>query len=200
MSQLAKRAGVHVSTVSRALHGQRSIPEETRRRIQDLAAKLGYRPDPLLNALCAYRKKIKGVQHTPTLAIIATTPNWKENLAHRLYCEGAREWAHSHGYQTEVFVMTPSHLRGRRLAGILTTRGIRGVIVLPLADVSVPLDFPWEDFLVVATGYELQTPNISRISINHFSALREALLKIHSLGYRRPGLVLRAEGPRLAPD
>ena len=96
--------------------------------------------------------------------------------------------------------MAPPRLRGPRLDGILSARGIRGIIVLPLADVRGPLDFPWEKYLVVATGYELQAENINRVSINHFAAMRDALLKIHSLGYARPGLVLRAEGLHLAPD
>lgn len=200
MNQLAAAAGVHVSTVSRALRGQESIPGETRRRIQQLAERLGYRPDPMLNALCAYRKSLAGIRHPPTLAIVATRPTWQEDLANRLYCEGARERAFELGYQTEVFVLTPSHLSGKRLAGILSTRGIRGVVSLPLADVTIPIDFPWERFIVVATGYKLRVPHINRVSINHFSAIRDALLNLRSLGYRRPGLVLRDEGPNLAPD
>lgn len=200
MNQLAKRAGVHVSTVSRALRGESSIPAQTRNRIHALAAEFGYRPDPLLSALCAYRKGLKGRPHTPTIAIIATTPNWKDDLANRLYCEGARERAHEQGFRTEVFVMNPTRLRGRRIAGILGARGIRGVLVLPLADVTLSAVFPWHDFLVVAMGYKLQLPNINRVSINHFAAMRDALLKVQDLGYERPGLILRADGPHLAPD
>lgn len=200
MNQLAKQAGVHVSTVSRALRGQSSIPEETRRRIQALAEKMGYQPDPVLDALCAYRKRVAGVHHRPTLAIIATNPDWQKDLANRLYFDGARQRAQEQGYQAEVFVMTPTRLNCRRLAGILTTRGIKGIIVLPLAGVNIPLDFPWDRFFVVATGYKLQVPGISRVSINHFGAMGETLQRVHDLGYRRPGLVLQAEGPHLAPD
>ena len=57
MSQLARVAGVHQSTVSRALRRDRSIPAATRQRIQALADKLGYRPHPLVSALVALRRR-----------------------------------------------------------------------------------------------------------------------------------------------
>ena len=41
---VAKEAGVSVSTVSRALNGYDDVNEDTRKRIMDMASKLGYRP------------------------------------------------------------------------------------------------------------------------------------------------------------
>src|SRR4051795_4617215 len=50
---VARRAGVHVSTVSRVLTDspQLNIRPETRRRIQDAAADLRYRPNAVARAL-----------------------------------------------------------------------------------------------------------------------------------------------------
>lgn len=199
MTALAKIAKVHVATVSRALRHDPAIPETTRLRIRHLATKLGYRPDPALAALCAYRKSRAVRTFRSTLAIIATTPDWQENLANRLYHQGARRRAEELGFKTEVFVLAPTQLTGPRLAGMLATRNIHGLLVLPLSDVGVPLDFPWSDFSVVAIGYKLEIPNLNRVSVSHFDAMQNALNQIHALGYRRPGLVLRKDSVRLAP-
>lgn len=200
MNQLAKAAGVSVSTVSRALRSQPSIPEETRRRIQQLADKFGYRPDPMLNALSAYRRGVTRREYRPTIALVATSANWSDDLACRLYREGARRRAEDLGYHIEDFVVAAHKLSCQRLVGILETRGVRGVLTLPIQDVSVNLDLLPEKFLVVATGYKFKSPLINRVSVNHFAAMGQALEKIGGLGYRRPGLVLRAESPRKAPS
>lgn len=199
MNQLAKAAGVSVSTVSRALRSQPSIPEETRKRIQQLADKFGYRPDPMLDALSAYRRGISKKEYRATLALIATSEEWRQDLGCRLYFEGAQRRAENLGYQIEVFVVTANHLRCERLMGILEARGIRGVMTLPIQDVAVDLELLPQKFQVVALGYKFTSPLVNRVSISHFSAMGQALEKLHGLGYRRPALVLRAESTRKAP-
>lgn len=199
MNQLAKAAGVSVSTVSRALRSQPSIPEETRKRIQQLADKFGYRPDPMLDALSAYRRGIARREFRPTLAVVATSEDWRDDLACRLYSDGAQRRAEDLGYRIEVFVVAPGKLTCQRLVGILETRGIRGVITLPIQDASLSLELLPAKFLVVATGYKFTSPLINRVSINHFAAMGMALEKLAALGYRRPGLVLRTETLKKAP-
>lgn len=200
MNQLAKAAGVSVSTVSRALRSQPSIPEATRRRIQQLAEKFGYKPDPMLNALYSYRKGVTKSEYRPTLAMVATSSDWMEHLACRLYHEGARRRAEDLGYQVEVFVVEARKLSCQRLVGILEARSIRGVLTLPILDVSVSLDLLPQHFLVVALGYKFRSAQLNRVSIDHFSAMGQALEQLAALGYRRPGLVLRSESPRIAPS
>ncbi len=47
---------MHFTTVGLALRGEFPLPESTRRRIRDIADRLGYRPDPMLAALNVYRR------------------------------------------------------------------------------------------------------------------------------------------------
>src|SRR5690606_18100520 len=53
LSDIAKQAEVHVTTVSLALRNHPRLPERTRKRIQKIAEELGYQPDPVLQALVA---------------------------------------------------------------------------------------------------------------------------------------------------
>lgn len=62
MKQLADLAGVDVSTVSRALRGDTTrVASSTIRRVQQLAADVGYRPDPAAASLRSGRSTLIGV-------------------------------------------------------------------------------------------------------------------------------------------
>jgi DNA-binding LacI/PurR family transcriptional regulator len=61
MQDVAKKAGVTLSTVSHALSGKRPISEETRTRIQQAIEELGYRPNELARRLANKESKIIGL-------------------------------------------------------------------------------------------------------------------------------------------
>ena len=50
LADIAREAGVHVTTVSLALRNHPRLPESTRLRLQNLAKLRGYTPDPWLPA------------------------------------------------------------------------------------------------------------------------------------------------------
>ena len=58
---LARRAGVAVSTVSRALKGDKRISAETRRRITELATAAGYMPSAMARTLSGGRSGLVGL-------------------------------------------------------------------------------------------------------------------------------------------
>lgn len=51
VAEIAREAGVSLSTVSLALRGRGNLPVETRQRIQEIARELGYLPRPALRQL-----------------------------------------------------------------------------------------------------------------------------------------------------
>ena len=55
IKDIAAAAGCSGATVSMALRHHPRIPHGTRARIESLAARMGYRPDPMLSSLIAYR-------------------------------------------------------------------------------------------------------------------------------------------------
>ena len=100
LSDVAKKAGVHVTTVSLALRNHPRLPETTRQRIQAMAEAMGYRPDPLLRALVAYRGNNIERRNTPTLAYVTnwnTRLGWKKVTAHPDSYAGAEAMANQLG-------------------------------------------------------------------------------------------------------
>lgn len=194
MKQLAARARVHPSTVSRALRGAPEIPEPTRRRIVALAQKLHFRPDPALAALNAYRRTVRPRAYQATIALVGVGlggrlpagGSWLD-----LYRRGAMNRAEALGYRTGFFHLPPDDpAAAARLADALQARRIAGVLLLSLPLEVQTLPFPWEQFACVTFGFSLAKPSLHRVSSNHFGAMVLALKRLHELGYRRPGLVL----------
>jgi LacI family transcriptional regulator len=64
---VARHAGVSIATVSRVLHGQESVREDTRARVRSAIDELGYVPDGAAQSLARNRKDVIGlvaVEHT----------------------------------------------------------------------------------------------------------------------------------------
>ncbi|MCW5252050.1 LacI family DNA-binding transcriptional regulator [Streptomyces sp. SHP 1-2] len=119
LSQIAKRAGVHVSTVSRALAPKSAgVSNDTVQRVRAIAEEMGYRPDPAAASLRTRRSGVLGV----------IMPRLTDYVLARIF-EGADEAAHGIGYTTVVSSSNDDvELRMKRLDGLLTKR-VEGFIV-----------------------------------------------------------------------
>src|SRR5882757_5503577 len=92
LREIVKAAGVSVMSVSLALRDHGRISKAVRARIKRHAEKLGYRPDPALSALMAYRHERQTVRDYSTLAFVTNFPTaagWKDEVFTRRYYEGA---------------------------------------------------------------------------------------------------------------
>jgi len=58
---VASRAGVSIATVSRVLHGQRAVRDDTRDRVRAAIEELGYVPDGAAQSLARSRKDVIGL-------------------------------------------------------------------------------------------------------------------------------------------
>jgi LacI family transcriptional regulator len=119
LAQIAKRAGVHVSTVSRALATNVSgVGSGTASRIRAIAEEMGYHPDPAASALRTRRSGALGI----------IMPRLTDYVLARIY-EGADEAAHDIGYTTVVANSNDDPaLRMERLDKMLARR-VEGFVI-----------------------------------------------------------------------
>ena len=195
LSEIAKRAGVSVMTVSRALRKQSNISPQTQKKIQDIADQLGYRPNPLVSALMTYRRSAKPVQSHVSLGFITNFPTrdgWKISRLYQDFYDGVAESADRHGYGVETFWMREPGMTAERLTQILLTRSIHGLVIAPLPAAHGELDLSWENFSAVTFGYSLTQPLLHRAGNHQFRSMRSAMRELRKLGYQRLGLALPA--------
>jgi LacI family transcriptional regulator len=194
LADIARRARVHVTTVSLALRNHPRLPEPTRKRIQALAQSLGYRPDPLLRALVAYRSRVMERQNPPTLAYVTnwnTRWGWKKVTAHPDFFAGAQALADQLGYKLEHFWMHEPGLTQGRLSRMLYARGINGLIIASHGrEMGDALQFDWNNFSAVKIDYFPHQPALHNVTNNQCDIIRLAMQKVMAAGYRRIGFVM----------
>lgn len=123
LKDLAQRLGIHPSTVSRVLHSDRSTArgaasEATAQRIRDLAAELGYSPDPQATSLRTRKTRSIGV----------VVPRLSDLVLAVMY-EGIEQEAAISGYSTFVTNSRDEPGQQRRKIELLLARRVDGLII-----------------------------------------------------------------------
>lgn len=194
--EIAAALGVHTSTVSLALRSDPRLPAATRQRVLEMAKKLGYRPNPLVTALMEQRRKQVAKHVAATLAFVPLRREpeaFRQSTSELLYFQGFEHRAGELGFRVEEIAGKRPHLTFRRLAGILRSRGIRGVAfgVNEVPRGHLPMDL--EGLASVAHGYSVLRPLLHRVTHDHCNGILLACREMRRIGYRRIGYV--AYGP-----
>jgi LacI family transcriptional regulator len=196
LRSLAQAAGVSATTMSHALRGNSEVSAATRQRLTRFALARGYRPNPLVAAVYSQVRTRKTQGDHAVLGYLNTwwpKPAWEGCSTKTGQFEGAARRAHELGFQLENFWLKEPGMSPARLTQILKTRGVRGLIVGPLENLRETPELPWSDFALVALGYSLHTPAVSRVSHAHFGAMNRAMEELIARGYRRIGYVTSAD-------
>lgn len=196
MTDLAEAAGVSKMTVSLALRGHQKISAATRKRITDLAEKMGYRPNPLVQTLMANLRSTRPAKYHSTIAWVTAFPTrdgWCKHWVHKLYHQGATARAAALGYKLEVFWALAPRTTGAALTRMLRARGIRGLIVPPVGAPGTRLDIDWDHFSCATIGYSFMEPRLHRAAANLHDAMSRALAECQRRGFRRIGFITPAD-------
>lgn len=153
---IAKKAGVDVSTVCLSLNGHPRISEPTRANVLRMAKELGYRPDPALSAIASARWSQPTGDAGKVLAFVADDFQHAE-IELRLVYDGVRAQAENLGYRAEPLSLKeyPSATSLRR---VIRARGIRGIVVGQSRQDLPPSLFDESDVPVVHCGYLRDVP------------------------------------------
>lgn len=192
LKSIAAKAGVSVAAVSLALRDHPSIPAATCRRIQAIATKLGYRPDPELRKLMAYLRQRREIRTTAALGLLTMFPEahpWDRNPILRRHLAGATDRAQQLGYHLADFWLTEPGMTAERMRKILDARGIEGLLILGTPTWVERIDFDFSRFACAAIGYSVRMP-VHRASPHQYEELAQTMRQLERLGYRRPGLIL----------
>jgi DNA-binding LacI/PurR family transcriptional regulator len=186
LQDIARISGYSKSTVSLALRSHPRIPERTRKGILEVAAKLGYRPDPALAIIAA--KRWRRVPYRTNLAFV-TTNHPDGGLLDGESLAGARRRAEDFGYQIVQFPFE-DYGSAKRMGEVIYSRGIKGVIIGKLSQASFLSEFPWQHFAAVGCDAGFVRPPIQLVMPDHAHAVHRAWHEAAARGYQRIGLAL----------
>lgn len=182
MREVAERAGVALSTVSRVLSGHPDVSEAMRERVHAAVAELGYQPNFLARSL---RR-----QETLTVGFVVA------DISNPLFAEIAKEAETALRDAGYLMLLTNSesdpeldtaHIRlfdQRRVDGLIISLAREGHE--PTLELLRELELP----LVVLDREVGPEVGASRVLSDHRSGMRAALRHLYELGHRRIGVVL----------
>jgi LacI family repressor for deo operon, udp, cdd, tsx, nupC, and nupG len=185
MADIARRAGVSVSTVSRALGGSALVTAETRARIAQLAGSAGYVPNQVARGLRLQRSR-QILVILPTIA----NPFFGEIVL------GIEEEAQAHGYGVLVGNTMGDQAREDGLGRHLMTGAVDGVVLLT-GRVPAPLAENARD-RVVTISERVRANGVAHVSIDNDAAADAAVGHLLALGHRRIAHITGRSGSSVA--
>lgn len=190
---IAKQAGVSPTTVSFALRDNPKISASTRAKVKEVAAAMGYKPDPYVSILMANKRANRPVKYEATLGFLTAweeKDGWRKVEFCRRVFEGVKTRAASLGFQVEPFWVADPNISIRRWEQIFLTRNITGMILAPLPEAGEFPPLHWEKFTVATAGNTILSPRISKVTPHQYHVMAEALRQIEARGCTKVGLML----------
>jgi LacI family transcriptional regulator len=185
LSDVASAAGVSIATVSAALNDVEAarISADTRQRVRETAARLGYAPNRLAQALRVQRSGTIGFLGDT----VATTPYAVEMIL------GALEAARTAG-RVIVLMNTQgdAELEARELATLLQHQ-VDGVLYAAMYHRSVEPPAALEATPVVLVDAECPDPTVSSVVPDEVAGAAAAVGELLEQGHRRIGFINNPE-------
>jgi LacI family transcriptional regulator len=189
MKEVASRAGVALSSVSRVLNNHPDVSEKMRRRVLDAVATLGYEPNLVASSLR------RGSTNTVGFVVSDISnplfADFTKGAGQRLQAAGYSMVLTNAGSDPEQDEAMIRLLRWRRVDGLITSLADehRPGTIAELTRIEAPV--------VLLDRFVDGVPNASVISAEHGSGMAAATEHLLELGHRRIGLI--SGSPRISP-
>lgn len=185
LKDIARLAGVSVSTASYALNNRPEVKDETRKKILEIASKLNYKPSGIAKDL-----KLK---KTGTIGLVLSSfsgPFYSGII------NGIEEITFSNGYN--LIICSSYGGKNSTAAKFLSEKRTDGILLLA-SDITdeIILRSANENFPIVLMDRELEGKYIKSVTVNNRKAAYEAVSHLVNTGYRKIGYF---SGPVISID
>lgn len=181
LEDIAKKAGVSRSTVSRVLNDHPNVKDGVRERVQSVIDTTGYRPHAAARALASQRSWMLGLVVPQSVSFFFTDPYYPHLV------KGFAQACNRYNYTLTLFLVDSKEdekniitrvTRKGLLDGVLVQTGHHGdqEIIGRMVDAGLPQ---------VVLGRPLRTDNVSYVDIDNVIAAYNAVLHLIRLGRQR---------------
>ncbi len=191
IKDVARASGVSSMTVSRVINESQKVRPETRRRVEQAIAELGYVPSRLARGLSR--------QRTGTLAVIVP------DVANPFFTQvvrAAEEVARRGGYGV-ILCDTRADLSVERdVVEELIAHRVEGIVIAPVSDLSAAHLRRLDEFRVPCVLVDRTLPGVERDAVvgDSFDGARRLVEHLIGLGHRRIGLIVESDEVSTARD
>lgn len=178
IKDVAKLAGVSISTVSRALSGNIPVSDETRKKVMEAVKELNYQPNVLA----------KGLKQGKTNTIGLLIPNIR-NPIFPAVARGVEDFARKNGY-TVILCNTDENIQlEQEYVQTLRKRWVDGLIFATAGMESEHiLELKKDGFPVVLAVRDMEDL-VDTVKIDNFKAAYEAMNYLIGKGYKRIAII-----------
>ena len=184
---IAKKLGLHRSTVSRSLRGDPAIPAATRERVLAACQELEYQPNALLSEFAAARWATQKGSSRPTIGYINCVRPGEQLWLGMI--PALRTRAAVLGFQVEAFLRA-DFSSSAKLQRKLNSLGITDVIIGPIYEQCFAIDLDWSKLNCIQLAPGFFPLHLHGVVRDHFNTVVLAWQKAVDAGYRRIGTIL----------
>ncbi len=185
LEDIARRAGVSRSTVSRVVNQSPDVSEDVRKRVLGVIESTGYQPHAAARALASQRSWTIGLLLPQSVSSFFTDPYYPHLML------GIAQGCNQYNYTLALFLVGtkadeekifPRLARPGFVDGVIVQSGHHGEqgIIGRFIDAQVPL---------VVAGRPFRSDNVSYIDIDNVNAANMAVSHLIRLGRKRIGLI-----------
>jgi LacI family transcriptional regulator len=183
LEDIARKAGVSRSTVSRVLNNERYVSDDVRERVQQVIEQEGFRPNPAARTLVTRRSKIVGTAIRQTTDVF-----FGDNSYFQMLLQGIAEGVNTRDYGMLLWLAASSEQKEKYVRRVTRDRISDGVVIT-----SVTRDDPLlahflthkRRFVMVETPPPEVAHLISYVTVDNVAAAEEAVNHLIAIGRRR---------------
>lgn len=184
IKDIAKKVGVSVTTVSRALNGYSDVNQNTRNKIIEAAKELNYTPNAVARTLVTKKSK--------TIGLIVSELNRsssKDNFTFEVLC-GINAYTAEADYDMVLFSTDPKKQKNKSYSQLCMERGVDGAILQGIrTDDPYLIEVLESDIPCVLIDIPIQTQSVGYVTTDNSFGAKNAVEHLIELGHRHIGMV-----------
>ncbi|HBR93261.1 MAG TPA: LacI family transcriptional regulator [Opitutae bacterium] len=186
LDDVAAEAGVSRITVSRVVRQSKLVKASTAAKVMAAIDALGYRPDPMLSALSAYRSAGAALKDGGTLIFL----DCDGTEYSRAVFQGASAESQRLGYRIESQRMPSTLKEQSHLSRVYYHRGVRGLLLGPSYHEVDFSAWDMDAFSSVSLGALTHQPAMNSVAMDYFQGAHRACRILKARGCRRIGFAV----------
>jgi len=184
LEDIAKKAGVSRSTVSRVVNNHPNVSEDVRQRVQRVIKDTGYRPNAAARTLASQRSRMIGLIYPKTVSSVFADPYYPR------LTQGIASACNQNNFTLNLFLANTIDEEEKIISRVLHTGFLDGLLVEAgqIGDQMIH-KLTQSEIPLVVMGRPYNASGVNYVDIDNVNAARKAVNHLICLGYDRIGTI-----------